>query len=40
VNIWENHFVWRADKTDDGKTWQEFMGIEAHRIKTQEPAFA
>lgn len=25
------HFTWRGEKSDDGKTWSEFMVVEAHR---------
>lgn len=31
TNISENHFTWRAEKSDDGKTWIEFMVVEAYR---------
>ena len=27
----ETHFTWRGEKSDDGKTWSEFMVIEARR---------
>ncbi|HEV2288014.1 MAG TPA: hypothetical protein VGR81_03585 [Candidatus Acidoferrales bacterium] len=33
TNISENHFTWRGERSDDGKTWQEFMVIEAYRSK-------
>jgi hypothetical protein len=31
TNISEGHFTWRGEKSDDGKTWSEFMAIEAYR---------
>ena len=31
TNISENHFTWRGERSDDGKTWEEFMVIEADR---------
>jgi hypothetical protein len=31
TNISEQHFTWRGEKSDDGKTWSEFMVIEAYR---------
>lgn len=33
TNISENHFTYRGEKSDDGKAWEEFMVIEAHRNK-------
>ncbi|MGE5276638.1 MAG: hypothetical protein ACM3SU_06560 [Acidobacteriota bacterium] len=33
TNISERHFTWRGEKSDDGKTWTEFMVIEAYRSK-------
>ncbi len=31
TNISEKHFTWRGEKSDDGKTWSEFMVAEAYR---------
>jgi hypothetical protein len=31
TNNSEEHFTWRGEKSDDGKTWSEFMVLEAHR---------
>ena len=31
TNISEKHFTWRGEKSDDGKTWSEFMVLEAYR---------
>lgn len=31
TNISEDHFTWRGEKSDDGKAWEEFLVIEAHR---------
>lgn len=31
TNISENHFTWRGEKSSDGKSWEEFMVIEAYR---------
>jgi hypothetical protein len=31
TNISKMHFTWRGDKSDDGKSWTEFMAIECHR---------
>ena len=31
TNISEQHFTWRGEKSDDGKTWNEFMVIESCR---------
>jgi len=31
TNISENHFTWRGERSEDGKTWEEFMVIEADR---------
>jgi hypothetical protein len=31
TNISEKHFTWRGEKSEDGKTWSEFMVIEAYR---------
>ena len=33
TNITEEHFTWRGEKSDDGKTWTEFMVVEAYRSK-------
>ncbi|HXB55301.1 MAG TPA: hypothetical protein VN461_10985 [Vicinamibacteria bacterium] len=33
TNISEKHFTWRGEKSDDGKTWSEFMVLEAYRSK-------
>ena len=32
TNISQTHFTWRGEKSDDAKTWSEFMVVEAHRI--------
>ena len=29
----KSHFTWQGEKSDDGKTWSEFMVIEAYRSK-------
>ncbi len=31
TDISENHFTWRGEKSDDGKTWEGFMVIHGHR---------
>jgi hypothetical protein len=31
TNISEEHFTWRGEKSEDAKTWSEFMVIEAYR---------
>jgi hypothetical protein len=31
TNISDTHFTWRGDKSDDRKTWSEFMVIECDR---------
>jgi hypothetical protein len=31
TNISEKHFTWRGEKSDDGKTWSEFMVAEVYR---------
>lgn len=31
TNISEKHFTWRGEKSDDGKTWSEFMVVEVYR---------
>jgi hypothetical protein len=33
TNISEAHFTWRGEKSDDGKSWTDFMVIELDRIK-------
>ena len=33
TNISTMHFTWRGEKSDDGKSWSEFMVIEAYRSK-------
>lgn len=33
TNISEKHFTWRGEKSDDGKTWSEFMVTECYRSK-------
>jgi hypothetical protein len=33
TNISQTHFTWRGEKSDDGKTWSEFMVVEAYRSK-------
>jgi Protein of unknown function (DUF1579) len=33
TNISENHFTWRGERSNDDKVWEEFMVIEAERIK-------
>jgi hypothetical protein len=33
TNHSETHFTWRGDGSDDGKKWNEFMVVEAHRSK-------
>ena len=33
TNISENHFTWRGERSNDGKTWEEFLVIEAYRRK-------
>jgi hypothetical protein len=37
TSVSETHFTWRGEGSDDGKTWSEFMVIEAHRAKEEEP---
>lgn len=29
-----DHFTWRGDRSNDGKTWEEFLTIEAYRPRT------
>jgi hypothetical protein len=31
TDISENHFTWRGERSDDGKTWSEFMVVEVYR---------
>ena len=33
ANISENHFTWLGERSDDGKAWEKFIVIEAHRSK-------
>jgi hypothetical protein len=33
INHSTRHFTWRGEKSDDGKTWNEFMVIESNRSK-------
>lgn len=33
INISGTHFTWRGEKSDDGKSWSEFMIVEADRIQ-------
>jgi hypothetical protein len=33
TSISEKHFTWRGEKSDDGKTWSEFMVVEVYRSK-------
>ena len=33
TSISTSHFTWRGEKSDDGKTWEEFLVIEAYRSK-------
>jgi hypothetical protein len=33
TNISEQHFTWRGEKSNDGKTWSEFMVVEVCRSK-------
>ena len=28
-----SHRQWRGEKSDDGKTWSEFMVVEVYRVK-------
>ena len=35
TNISSMHFTWRGEKSDDGKSWSEFMVIEAQRVRDQ-----
>jgi len=41
TNISETHFTWRGEKSDDGKSWIEFMVVESsthQRIECRDPA--
>lgn len=31
LNISDSHFTWRGERSNDGKAWEEFLVIEAHR---------
>ncbi len=31
TNISADHFTWRGDRSNDGKTWEEFLVIEVYR---------
>ena len=31
TNISRTHFTWRGEKSEDGKSWNEFMVVEVHR---------
>lgn len=33
TNISENHFTWRGERSNDRKTWEEFLVIEVYRSK-------
>ncbi len=33
TNISSSHFTWRGEKSDDGKTWSEFIVVQAYRIQ-------
>jgi hypothetical protein len=33
TDISTDHFTWRGDRSNDGRTWEEFLIIEAHRRK-------
>jgi hypothetical protein len=33
TNISRTHFTWRGEKSDDGKTWSEFMVVEVDRTE-------
>lgn len=37
TNISEQHFTWRGERSDDRKTWSEFIVVEAHR-SNEEPS--
>jgi hypothetical protein len=36
TNISQTHFTWRGEKSDDGKSWSEFMVVEAYRIAEED----
>lgn len=38
TNISEKHFTWRGEKSDDGKTWIEFMVVEVERRRADGPS--
>jgi hypothetical protein len=31
TNISEDHFTWRGERSDDGRTWTDFMVVEVYR---------
>lgn len=31
TNISTNHFTWRGERSNEGKTWEEFLMIEVYR---------
>lgn len=31
TSVSDDHFTWQGEKSDDGRTWNEFMSIEANR---------
>lgn len=33
TNVSKTHFTWRGEKSNDGKTWSEFMVVEAYRTE-------
>jgi hypothetical protein len=33
VRISADRFTWRGDRSDDGKTWEQFLVIELHRVE-------
>lgn len=33
INISPDHFIWRGERSNDAKAWEEFLIIEAHRRK-------
>jgi len=34
TNVSADHFTWRGDRSNDGKTWEHFLTIELYRSKT------
>lgn len=38
TDISETHFTWRGEKSEDGKSWSEFMIVEAYRLKEPQPS--